>query len=389
MLRIETTGKSQMKSRNRVRVFREILKNEGVSRKQLEKILSLSAPSITRVVEELMREGLIYEEGTEQTLAGRRPVMLSVKKGAYYSIGMNLTRSSLYYCVKNIGSETVYSNRIRMNGKKRGDEILAMVDSAISEVMNRAGIDKTQLIGIGIASRGTVDRERGGIIYSPDSGEEIWIKDHLKESFDCTVLVENNVVADLKGQYLDMNDANRNLVYLYLSDGVGGSIICNGEVVDGESSMAGKFAHILVETDGRMCTCGKRGHLESYVSSPALEEEYFLRTGRKKRIELTDICHLANEGDPTASQVLDEALEKLAIGVAQILVILNPGTLVFYGEVFEEYQGVLERLKEKTAGLSFADEMTQICWIVRKKENVKIEESIAGLVVEKALTVLK
>ena len=53
MLRIENTGKSQMKSRNRVRVFREILNNEGISRKQLEKRLGLSAPSVTRVVEEL------------------------------------------------------------------------------------------------------------------------------------------------------------------------------------------------------------------------------------------------------------------------------------------------------------------------------------------------
>ena len=80
MLRIENTGKSQMKSRNRVRVFREILNHEGISRKQLEKRLGLSAPSVTRVVEELLREGLICEEGTEQTHMGRRPVMLCVKK---------------------------------------------------------------------------------------------------------------------------------------------------------------------------------------------------------------------------------------------------------------------------------------------------------------------
>ena len=62
MLRIENTGKSQMKSRNRVRVFREILNHEGISRKQLEKRLGLSAPSVTRVVAELLREGLICEE---------------------------------------------------------------------------------------------------------------------------------------------------------------------------------------------------------------------------------------------------------------------------------------------------------------------------------------
>lgn len=389
MLRIENTGKSQMKSRNRVRVFREILRKEGISRKQLEKNLSLSAPSVTRVVEELLLEGLICEEGTEQTMAGRRPVMLSVKKGAYYSIGMNLTRSSLYYCVKNLGNETVYAGRQKLDGENRGEEILKRVDAALLDSMTQAGIEKDQLIGIGVASRGTVVRERGGIIYSPDSGEKIWIRDYLKERFDCTVLVENNVVADLKGQYLDLKDTQRNLVYLYLSDGVGGCIICNGEVVDGENNMAGKFAHILVETDGQLCTCGRRGHLESYVSTPAIEEAYFQATGKRERVELNRICRLANEGYEPAARLLEETLEKLAMGVAQILVILNPGTLVFYGELFEAWDGVMERLKKKTKELSFSDDITKILWLLRRKDLVKIEDSIAGLVVECALTVLK
>ena len=115
-----------MKSRNRVRVFREILNNEGISRKQLEKRLGLSAPSVTRVVEELLREGLICEEGTEQTHMGRRPVMLCVKKNAYYSIGMNLSRSRLYYCIKNLGGEPVHSGEIRLQGRKRGDQLLSL-----------------------------------------------------------------------------------------------------------------------------------------------------------------------------------------------------------------------------------------------------------------------
>lgn len=388
MLRIENTGKSQMKSRNRVRVFREILRKEGISRKQLEKNLSLSAPSVTRVVEELLREGLIWEEGTEQTMAGRRPVMLSVKKDAYYSIGMNLTRSSLHYCVKNLGNETVYTGRRKLHGENRGEKILELVDAALEESIHQSGIEKNQLIGIGVASRGTVDRKGGGIIYSPDAGDKIRIRDYLKERFECTVLVENNVVADLKGQYLDLKDSDRNLVYLYLSDGVGGCIICNGEVVDGENSMAGKFAHILVETDGRLCTCGKRGHLEAYVSTPAIEEAYLEACGGE-RVELSRICRLANKGDGPAVLLLEEALGKLAVGVAQLLVILNPGTLVFYGELFEAWDGVMERLKEKTAELTFSDDITKIQWLLRRKDLVKIEDSIAGLVVECALTVLK
>lgn len=387
MLRIEMAGKSQMKSRNRVRVFREILKQGLVSRKQLERILSLSAPSVTRVVEELLNEGLVYEDRTEYTQAGRRPVLLCVKKNACYSIGVNLSKSKLYYCVKNLGGELICADEISLAGKCRKDEILKVIEETLEQAIERAGIEKNHLFGIGIASRGTVDEAVGSVIYQPDLGEEIPVKAYLGAVYDCTILVENNVIADLKGQYLDMNGTNRNLVYLYISDGVGGSIICNGKVVDGEYNMAGKFAHILVETGGRLCPCKKAGHLEAYVSKPSMEEAYF--AVKKEHLPLAKICELAKEGDQTAQTVVHEALDKLAIGLMQILLVLNPGTLVLYGELFEAYDGILELLKEKTRELAFSGEITNIRWIIREKKNVKIEECIAGLVVERALEILR
>ena len=366
MLRIENTGKSQMKSRNRVRVFREILNHEGISRKQLEKRLGLSAPSVTRVVEELLREGLICEEGTEQTHMG--------------------SRSRLYYCIRNLGGEPVHSGEIRLLGKTKGDQLLSLMEHAVQDCLETAGIEKKHLLAIGIASRGTVNEGKGSVIYSPDSGEEIHVKEYMGARYDCEILVENNVIADLKGQYLDLSGTNRNLVYLYISDGVGGSIICNGQVIDGENSMAGKFAHILVESGGRRCACGKRGHLESYVSKPAMEEAYFEAIG--KRLELPEICRLAGEGEEAAAAVLKDAIDKLAIGINQILLVVNPGTLVLYGDLFESVDGILERLKQKTKELAFTEEIADNCWMVRETKNVRIEDSIARLSVERALEII-
>lgn len=386
MLKIENTGKSQIKSRNRVKVFREILRQEKISRKQLEKNLKLSAPSVTRVVEDLLREGLIYEEGTQETHVGRRPIMLCVKKNAYYSLGMNISRASLYLCVENLGGEIVWSDRMELSKIRCGEDILRTVDQAVTAGVRGAGIEKTRLLGIGVASRGTVNSEKGTVIYSPEF-KEVRVKEYLKKSWECEILVENNVAADLKKQFLNRNGSNRNLVYFYISDGVGGSIICDGEVMDGEHSMAGKFAHIPVEEEGRQCTCGKKGHLEPYIARPALEAEYFAASSKKAA--LPDICHMANEGEETARAILEKALDKLAMGIYQILVVLNPGTLVFYGDIFECYEGVLEKLREKTKKLAFTDEITNIRWLVREKKNVRIEDSIARLVMEEALEIIE
>lgn len=385
MLKIQKKGKAQIKSQNRVRVFREILKRDGISRSQLEKLLSLSAPSVTRVVEDLMNAGLICEEGTEQTFVGRRPILLNVKKNAYYSIGINMSRTKLYICITNLGDETIYADKAEITGVKSGAQLLAVMDECVDKAMKAAGIEEKQVLAVGVASRGTVERERGSLIRYVSDQEEIGVREHLKKRFDCYILVENNVTVDLKYEYIGRMELNHDLVYIYVDEGVGGSIICNGEVVSGEHNMASKFAHMLVVPGGALCNCGKRGHLEGYISKLAIEAEYKLVKELKEPVSLEEICKRANEGEPDAHQILDQALEKLAVAVTQLLLVLNPGTIVVYGDIFEFYEGVIDKLKEKVEHLVFARQISDINWVIREKSKVRIENSVARLAVESAL----
>ncbi|MBS6643809.1 MAG: ROK family transcriptional regulator [Clostridiaceae bacterium] len=385
MLKIQKKGKAQIKSQNRVRVFREILKRNGISRSQLEKLLSLSAPSVTRVVEDLIKAGLICEEGTEQTFVGRRPILLNVKKNAYYSIGINMSNTKLYICITNLGDETIYADKAEIDGLKSGGELLAVMDECVDKAMKTAGIKEEQVLAVGVASRGTVNRERGSLVRFVQDQEEIGIKEHLKERFDCHILVENNVTVDLKYEYMGRVEPNHDLVYIFVDEGVGGSIICNGEVVSGEHNMASRFAHMLVVPGGALCNCGKRGHLEGYVSKLAIEAEYKLVKELENTVSLEEICRKANEGEEDARQILDQALDKLAVAVTQLLLILNPGTIVVYGDIFEFYDGVTDKLKDKVGRLVFSRQISDINWVIRDKSKVQIENSVAHLAVESAL----
>ena len=117
-----------------------------------------------------------------------------------------------------------------------------------------------------------------------------------------------------------------------------------------------------------------------------MEEAYFEASG--KRLELPEICRLAGEGEEAAAAVLKDAIDKLAIGINQILLVVNPGTLVLYGDLFESVDGILERLKQKTKELAFTEEIADNCWMVRETKNVRIEDSIARLSVERALEII-
>ena len=122
------------------------------------------------------------------------------------------------------------------------------------------------------------------------------------------------------------------------------------------------------------------------MSKPAMEEAYFEASG--KRLELPEICRLANAGETAAAAVLTDAIDKLAIGINQIFLVVNPGTLVLYGDLFECVDGIVEYLKQRTKELAFTEEIADNCWLVREKKNVRIEESIARLSVEQALEII-
>lgn len=325
-------------------------------------------------------------EHMEGAHLGRRPIMLWVNREAFCSVGMSLNRTKLYYCMKTLGGRLLYTGEIELDGRAEGIRLLALMEQAVTTCLLKTGMEEDDLLAIGVASRGTVNEKKGSVIYSPDKGEEIEVSAYLRERHDCTILVENDVIADLKDQYTDFNGINRNLVYLYLSDGVGGCVISNGQVIDGETSMAGKFAHILVETDGRVCQCGQRGHLEAYASKMAMEEAYLAVS--KRKLSLKEICARAEAGEPAAEAVLWNAVEKLAVGINQIFVMVNPGTLVLYGELFENSANVLKRLKERTMELAYTREIADVRWLLREKKNVRIQESVARLAVERALGII-
>ena len=149
--------------------------------------------------------------------------------------------------------------------------------------------------------------------------------------------------------------------------------------------MASRFAHMLVVPGGALCNCGKRGHLEGYVSKLAIEAEYKLVKELENTVSLEEICRKANEGEEDARQILDQALDKLAVAVTQLLLILNPGTIVVYGDIFEFYDGVTDKLKDKVGRLVFSRQISDINWVIRDKSKVQIENSVAHLAVESAL----
>jgi predicted NBD/HSP70 family sugar kinase/predicted transcriptional regulator len=381
LLEVEKKGLAQIKSQNRVRIFSEILRQQPISRTQLETALSLSPSTVSRVVEQLMKAGIVKESGTEPTAVGRKPVMLYIREDAYYVIGISITKKRIVFGLMNVLGEIIEKVQWSTIAISRSKELLSTLERGIAQLLLTCRIAPEQILTIGIAARGLINKETGSILFAMETKEWIPVKEHLNQIYDCPVYLENNVAADLKVQYMQDCVIENAMVYLYMDEGIGGSIIYDGKMIDGQNNMAARFGHLTVIPDGKLCSCGKKGHLEAYVTNSLLIEAYSQRS-RSSCSSVKDICSAASQGDADAYIIIDEALKKLAFAISQILVNINPGAFVLYGELFEHYHGIIDALKVEIEKLVFDEKLYQINWIIRNEHQVQMERSIAKLALE-------
>ncbi|GMQ59109.1 ROK family transcriptional regulator [Vallitalea sediminicola] len=389
MFKIEKKGKSQMKSINKIKIFKMILKDGPISRTDIEKTLKLSAPSVSRIVESLIKEDLVKEVGKEDTYVGRKPISLIVNKNASYIIGINISKSNIYICITNLMSEIIYKDTLSITSIDEADILLEELDKLIMTAINNAQISKDKLLGIGVASRGILDYESGTILKLKKGIVDVPIKIFLEERYDCVIIVENNTNTDLIGEYLinnKLSSSKKSLIYIYLGEGVGGSIICNNQLVRGKNNLAGKIGHMIIQPDGEECYCGKKGHLEAYCSKAAIENTYKYKKSVTD-VQLTDICKMANANDEVCVEIINNALKKIAIAVSNLLVVINPDVIVISGEIFDYYDDALNILKNNVKELSFDTKLNEIDWVIRSKEKLMIEHSATALIMDKVFNV--
>jgi predicted NBD/HSP70 family sugar kinase len=395
MFKIENKGKAQIKSRNRIKVFNFILQNGPVSRTELEKQLGISAPSISRIVEMLKNEKYVKEIGKEDTSVGRKPIKLVVNKDARYIVGISITKTSIYLSITNLGSDIIYNNRKPLCEIETGMDLLIDINNYIEDSLKITDITKDMILGIGVASRGVIDYSTGTILrcYFNDYKEpinNIEVKKFLKNLYSCDVIVDNNINVDLFGDFFltnnTMDNSKKNYLYVYMGEGVGGSVICNNEIVRGNNNIGGRIGHMIVEPEGKTCNCGQKGHLEAYVSKSAIKQQYTNAT-KEKDVDIVEICHKANKGDEICTDIIDNVLEKLSIAIANIQLIISPHTIILAGEIFDHYEKALEILNNKINDYIFDKKLNEVNWIIKPKKDIMFAYSATALIMDKMFNI--
>ncbi|MGV3525622.1 MAG: ROK family protein [Candidatus Sericytochromatia bacterium] len=209
---------------------------------------------------------------------------------------------------------------------------------------------------VGMGTPGLVDFESGKILGCTPNLKD-WqgrsLRPVLADMLELPSWVDNDANAATFGEWKIGGGRDcRNLILLTLGTGLGSGLVLQGMLSRGHHQLGIGFGHLIVQgKEGRWCNCGQQGCLESYVSGKGIAKTYAL-LGGEPGLQGPAIFERAQQGERLAEEAVDETLNWLAVGVANILNTLAPERVLLGGGISRQGEKrLLEPLRAKVAGI--------------------------------------
>ncbi len=366
------SSSSAIKSHNLRAVLLSLLWHEPVSRVRIAELTGLSTTTVTNLIAELLAEGVVAEDGTEpppRRHVGRPRVALRLVPDARYAAGVHIGVGSVRVAVTDLFARPVCPPLALEHAIERpAGDVLAAIGELVERCIADSGIDRKQIVGLGVGASGLVDLETGVNVLAPNlNWRDVPIRDTLARRVALPVFVDNNVRAMALAETLF--GAGRDvyvLAYVYARIGVGAGFVLGGQLYRGGAG-AGEIGHITVlADDGEPCRCGNTGCLETLVSEPAIvrlagdiaaREPDGLLARYLARVDLTPIERVfgaAYAGDAATIAMLEDRARYMGIGLANLVNTLSPELIILGGLFAQAHDLLFPTVKETLSQRAFA-----------------------------------
>ena len=264
----------------------------------------------------------------------------------------------------------------RPTEKERGVEpIFDDIFDMCNELINEFKLDKTNLKGVGIGIPGTIDDKNGVVVYSNNIRiDNFNVREYAKGKLDAEIRMANDADCAALGEVVAGNAKGcSDAVVVTLGTGVGGGIIIGGKIFAGFHPGGAEIGHIVIEKDGRAGSCGNHGCFEAYSSASALilaakkkaEENkdsllYKLVEGNLEKMNAKVPFDAAQAGDKVGQEVIEEYLDYLAIGIANLINIFKPEEILLGGGVSKQEENLTVPLTAKVKELVYGGDMPTV-----------------------------
>lgn len=317
---------------NRTAVLNTIKTYGPISRTDIAKTTGLSGATITGITGNLIEKGLIIETDEGDSSGGRRPILLMINPHGGYVIGLKLSEDHITGALTDLESTVIVSKTHTL----RSREINPVLDNLVKvvyQLVEKANIENHLLIGVGVGLAGIVDANKGILRNSPIFGwQDVPLFEELQSRLNVPVFIDNDVnTLTITEQWFGIGQGVENFITVTIGRGVGMGMVLNGQIYLGGAGGAGEFGHTVIDPNGSVCDCGKRGCLETFVADP-----WLLRNAKEKISDdvssIVDLLRYAEQNNANAIEIYTTAGKVLGRGIANLINVLNPELVIISGE---------------------------------------------------------
>ena len=290
-----------------------------------------------------------------------------------YYLGIDLGGTNIAAGIVNEKFEIVKKKSTPTLANRDGKLIIKDMAELCRSLIADCGLTLKDIAYAGIATPGTANSETGVVEYANNLPfKNFPIADLLKEYLGVEkVYIENDANAAAKAEAIaGAAKGAKYSVMITLGTGLGGGIVLDGKVYSGFNHAGAELGHVVIQKDGKQCSCGRRGCWETYSSATGLANmtrEHLIKArkeGKKSLIEdmiggNLDNCNARvsfaamKQGDEVGKAIVDEYISYLASGIASIINIFQPNVLSIGGGVCGEKDYLLKPLVDEVFGQTY------------------------------------
>lgn len=343
----------EIKKLNRSRIYNQIRIQGSLSRQDLVASLHLSLPTVTQNLKELQDEGLLCDSGSFGNTGGRHARAYSITKDARIAVGIDITRHRIALVAVNLEGRALSQRRVSCNFSL-DDTYFHRLGSEVENLIRESGFDSQKVLGVGIAVPGLITENCQKVFYG--------------EILNFTGAMNDEIGRYISYPHALYNDANaagfaetwsnpeiKNAFYIMLGNNIGGSILINHCVYNGDGSRSGEVGHITLAPDGPLCYCGQRGCFETYCNATVLSTH----TGG----DLGAFFDRLKNGDLECRDVWQQYLRYLSIAVNNVCMLFNCRVILggYVGAYLDDYIDELKTLCAKRNPFEKDADYLQVC----------------------------
>jgi glucokinase len=275
-------------------------------------------------------------------------------------LGIDLGGTNIVAGIVSEDNKIVCKKSVLTNLPKSPVEIVEEIYSLTESLLTDEKLTFKDIRSIGIGIPGTVNLKTGVVEFANNLNFiRVPLINLIKQYFPIPVYYENDARAAAFGEYIaGAGRTSSSMIMMTLGTGVGGCIILNGKIWHGINSAAGEIGHMVIQYNGKQCSCGRKGCLEAYASASALTEKAVCEVEKHpdsmlySAIHTTKKCNgkmvidAVRQNDLTACSIFNTYCEYLSEGIINLINIFQPEKFIIGGGLSASGDLLLKPLKE-------------------------------------------